>query len=460
MAKNILQDIVPPEKRSIRDVPLSPRRNIRIDSINSTQPAFRETSFDQNENNILSNQKRPEAEFDRPKVYSFESARESFNRNYSKKGIWIACGVALLIVFLAVGSLFSGATVRATLKEKSVDASGVVLKAYQGSTGIGVPYEIVKISKDIGSSVTATGDSNVSDKASGVIVIYNDFGSASQRLIKNTRFATPEGLIYRINDSVVVPGQILKNGTKTPGNIEVTVYADEAGDKYNIGLKDFTIPGFKGDPRFKLIYARSKTEMKGGFVGTVKKVSDSDLKKVLADLQDQLKPALSKEVTVQIPQDYVVFQDGMIVTFDALPQSNQQGNNVQINERGTLTAIMFNKNLFAHYLAEQIAPDLASSTVTIGNLNDLTFKIQNKETFNPATDNTINFNINGKVLFINQFNKEKFLGDLAGKSKGVLPSVLTNYPEILKADVVLRPFWKRSFPSNSKDINLVIVNSK
>ena len=101
--------------------------------------------------------------------------------------------------------------------------------------------------------------------------------SDPQRLITRTRFQSPEGLIYRIAESAVVPGKTTKNGVDTPGSIEVTVFADEAGDKYNIKKTDFTIPGFKSDAsRFKNIYARSSTDMTGGFVGKMKTILPAD----------------------------------------------------------------------------------------------------------------------------------------------------------------------------------------
>ena len=77
-------------------------------------------------------------------------------------------------------------------------------------------------------------------RASGKIIVFNNYSTNSQRLIARTRFETLEGKIYRIRDAVVVPGISDKDGRKTPGSIEVTVFADEPGEEYNIGYTDFT----------------------------------------------------------------------------------------------------------------------------------------------------------------------------------------------------------------------------
>jgi len=63
--------------------------------------------------------------------------------------------------------------------------------------------------------------------------------------------------MYRIDSSVIIPGYQKVNGKIIPGSIEATVYADQAGDGYNLKLADltgdFSIPGFKGDPRIAVL---------------------------------------------------------------------------------------------------------------------------------------------------------------------------------------------------------------
>ena len=165
-------------------------------------------------------------------------------------------------------------------------------------------YEIMTIEKTDSKKIAATGREEIEEKASGKIVIFNDFNTSSQRLIKNTRFETPEGLIYRINKSIIVPGQKTEGGKTVPGSIEATVYADEAGEKYNIGLTDFTIPGFEGSPRFDSFYARSKTEMAGGFAGERLSANPDELKKAQDELRTELKKQLMAEAFSQIPDEF------------------------------------------------------------------------------------------------------------------------------------------------------------
>ena len=56
-----------------------------------------------------------------------------------------------------------------------------------------------------------SGEPKAKLKSSGKIIVYNNFSSEPQRLIIRTRFESPEGLVYRIPESIVVPGKTEKN---------------------------------------------------------------------------------------------------------------------------------------------------------------------------------------------------------------------------------------------------------
>lgn len=455
MAKNILQDIVPPEKRSIRNIPLPPTRRERSPSVNQPVPrAIRKEEIPA----VNSEQDYHRSPEEGGELHTYESGMPPRKRSFSRKGIWIASGAAVLLVLFALSSLVSGATISVRPHIETASAQGKTFTATNdASVQEGVPFQIITLSASLGAEVTATGEDEVERKASGQITIYNDFDATEQRLIRNTRFETPEGLIYRINESVVVPGQKTgSNGVATPGSVTVTVYADEAGEKYNVGLKDFTIPGFAGDPRFQKMYARSETPMTGGFVGTVKTVSDTDQESTQKTLQAGIETQLRSDIVSQVPEGFMVFDDGFFFSFESLPQSEARGNSVTINEKGTLSAVMFPKATLASYLANELALS-GSSTVALANAPDLVFSFENKETFSPERDGTFSFSIDGNIVFVSQFNVDALRADLAGKSKKEFPSILASYPAIADATETVRPFWKRDFPSNPQDIEVVFA---
>lgn len=90
--------------------------------------------------------------------------------------------------------------------------------------------------------------------AIGKVILYNK-ADYNQPLVATTRLLTPEGILFRLKDRVVVPAL---------GNIEAEVYADQAGKESEIGPSSFIIPGLSEDKQ-KLIYAISEKSMTGGW---------------------------------------------------------------------------------------------------------------------------------------------------------------------------------------------------
>lgn len=463
MPKNILQDIVPPEKRSIRNIPLPNRGNkttTPIVDVKTKGPELKNTEkgpiIDVIKTKVSPSPVITKENEEEPRVYPYgtEDDSASFFASYGgKKMIIGAIVVSVFIVVFAVASLFSGATVTVVPHKNTLKVGAeTVFSAKKNPTGDELGFQLVKISKSLGKEVPATGEEKVERKANGTIVIYNNFDTKDQRLIKNTRFETSEGLVYRINESIVVPGK----KQDAPGSVEVMVYADEVGEKYNIGKVDFTIPGFKGDPRFKEIYARSKTEMAGGFVGMVKKVSEADSKNAEQELRAELEKNLKQEVVSQVPQDFILFDDGVSFSFNSLPQSEDKGSTVKVNEEGVLFGILFNRDALSRAIALKMSPDLLKNSVQATNLDSLKFTFKDKSIFDGNLSESINFTFEGELTFISAFDHDRLKEDLNGQSKSNLDGILANYPAIKEARAIIRPFWKMTFPSNSSDIVIKI----
>jgi len=447
MARNILQDIVPPEKRSIRNVTLPERA--RRDRRVSVEKPVKQAEIRPVEKEV----EVPQPE--KPQFYPYP--QETKNKRKPKKIIvWSSGLIAVILIFVLLSSSLASAVIKVTPRNATVNASNEVFKADTGATE-GINLEIVEISKEGGEVVPATGEERVERKASGTIVIYNNFDDNNQRLIRNTRFQTPEGLIYRIDESVVVPGRRTDNGSVVPGSVEVTVFADEPGDRYNISLKDFTIPGFSDDPgRFKDIYARSKTEMTGGFVGTVKTVSSADEESAKNRIRSKLESDLRKEVSEQIPEGFVLFDDAIIFDSESLQQTQARGDSVQINEMVVLKAIIIKKSELANALAERLEPNFTGEDSDVINWENLTFSIQNKESLDLLRGNEVSFVINGEVGLIKTFDENSLRSDLAGNSKKNMHNILSSYQSIERAQSFIKPFWKRSFPKNEEKISVEI----
>ncbi|MEK7590008.1 MAG: hypothetical protein AAB475_02020 [Patescibacteria group bacterium] len=425
MPKKSFEDIVPPKRRSIRDIKNSHTKE-------SGSIRTRDTEDD----------------------FGYESAH---NNNLRKSGLsrfalWFVAIVVVIILILAFSLLFSGAKVSITPKQSDTLVDARFNAAINADIGE-VPFEIMTIEKTDSKKIPATGREKIEEKASGKIVVFNNFDSLSQRLIKNTRFETPEGLIYRVNKSVIVPGQKKESGETIPGSIEITVYADETGDKYNIGLSDFTIPGFEGSPRFKGFYARSKTPMTGGFVGEKLTVNPDALEKAKEVIHTELQKQLFNEAFAQKPDEFYLFDDTIFIEFES-ESSLENGDEVEVREKAILHGALFNKEKFASHIAKNTIAAFDDETVEISDISTLTIAVSEKDEARPWEEEEFEFTVSGNAHIVWTFDEEKLKENLSGRAKAALLTVLSGYPSIKHAEVILYPFWKRSFPDKINKIKI------
>lgn len=388
--------------------------------------------------------------------------------NTTKKRGWFGITslvIGLVILLLGVGALyfFAGAELTVVPKQATAFVDGTfpgVKTGASSSTPVGVlPYDVLTLQDTQTQNLPATGEENASVPASGHVVVYNNYSTAPQKLIKNTRFSTPEGLIFRIHDSISVPGQTTSGGTKVPGSVEVAVYADEAGEKYNIGLTDFTVPGFKGTPQYEGFYARSKTAMTGGFVGTRKTVSTTSLESAKVSIQDALRKKLTDESKSKIPEGYTMPAGGIFVTFDE-PTQTSDGTNVVVSIQGTLHGIIVQTNDLAALIAKKNVPSYDDSPVVLKNPDGVSVSpVIDPATTDPWNSGTLNFAVKGTAEIEWSIDTTKLASDLAGKSENALNTILTGYPGIERARAVFRPVWRSSFPTKASDIKILFESA-
>lgn len=440
MSKKTLQDIVPPEKRSIRHIPLPDRKN-------DTKDHHRDDST-----------KKSSKKHERS-----ASLNRRVNFNFVKK-ITIPLVIVSIIVITAffMSFVFSGATVKVYPKKQIVSISSNILAGKE--VGSDISYEVLKSVATTSMQVVASGEEMVERKASGRIIIYNNFSTEPQRLITKTRFQSSNGLIYRINESVVVPGQKKVGGDIIPGSIEVTIYADFGGDEYNLKLSDlkgdFTIPGFKGTPRYDAFYGRLKTDITGGYSGMEKKVSDSVLKESRVRLQDELKKQIVGSLSQNLDKEIVFFEDAIFYNFESLPnQAVPNSNDAILTEKAVANVIVFKRDDLVIALMKKSLKDYdPEEKVSIPELESLNVSIQtgNQDIFAILNSKKINIAFKGQVPAVWNVDVELLKRDLAGKMKNDISRIVSSYPSVSKTEVVLRPFWRQTVVNNPNKINIDI----
>lgn len=435
MAKKIFQDIVP--QRSIRHIPLSHKRSDEL--IENEQIPHEEPRIDDEPEAPVNHRSRPTKNI-QPHTW-----------------LWF-------IVFLSVGFLvfvfsfiFSGAqiTISPRVEAVHVNASFVAFTNSADSFS----YEVLTLEKTETKKIEASGVEKVERKASGVITIANA-GSVAQRFVKNTRIQSAKGMMYRLDLSVTVPARKIKVGASPiSGTIDVSVHADAAGDSYNISdSSTFTIPGLKGTPKFGLLTAKIKTAIKGGFIGTVKKVAVGEEDAARTELQNTIKGDLVRDAFSKKTDGYVLYPQAVFLNFTRATSSEESdsADTSTVAVTGTLHAIIFKKARLAEEIAKQTIHDYTGNPISIDTIENLTFSIKNQNQFTLGGKNPLSFTLAGDGTAHWLYSETVLRDTLAGKNKADLRSVLDAFPAITKMDVIIRPFWKHEFPTDAKKIHIKV----
>lgn len=383
--------------------------------------------------------------------------KKETKKNKKNKTAYFLAGIFILFALLGfyLTSPASSAVVKIKPISKSVSVN-VFLKA--SSEGGEIPFRLLKSDLEKEEKIAATGFEKAEKKAAGAILIYNMFSPNPQTLIKSTRFETPNGKIYRIDKTISVPGFKLNGGKSTAGFVEAIVYADRAGEDYNLEFSDFTIPGFKGTAKYGKIYARSKSSIQGGIIGNIPKVNNSDLERASAKLKSDIEKEIFENINSEISgnreisENEILFKDGTDISFETNQIAFESlASSSVLKIKGKLRGAVFNKDGITSYLIDRYLKNSEfKENSYIKNFDSLNFKVAKKDFLN----NQIILKIEGDAVFVIKIDEEKLKEELiALKNK---EEVFKARPEIEEAKIILSPPWKKRLPKNHSKIEIQI----
>ena len=397
------------------------------------------------------------------KISKTKYKRNNWGGNGGKGFLGLSClvwfgvlAVIVIVLSFIFWSMSATATVRVVLSQQTTAINDDFTTTREVNSEGVLLYEIIKLQEKITRDVQPTKEEDVKQKASGQIIVYNKHSEATQKLIINTRFESPDGKIYRINKAIVIPGAKGSGDDMIPGSLEVTVYADEVGIEYNKGLVDFAIPGLKNTSLEGDIFARSKTEMSGGYDGILKSASEEDVKKTSEDLQQELRKSLLEGIRSKIGEtDSVFYENAVFIDFITHVPTELSGNGMlTIEETGLLQVIVFDKKELSSEIAKKSLSSYDSSPVVVRNLDEINFVFENKEEFDPAVNESFNFVLSGTPHIVWEIDETAFKNDLAGLSKGSVSTIIQSHPSVRKIEAEIKPFWKGSFPDDPDAITI------
>lgn len=356
----------------------------------------------------------------------------------------------LLVVGVALYTyVFDTATITVIPKYKDINDIGkVIVFSKDGTDSSGVPFTLETTSISKTKTLALSESRKVESKASGKITIYNNYDGTPQKLIKNTRFESAKGKIYRINQSIEIPG---KKGA-TPGSLDVTVYADSNGAEYNVDATTFSIPGFKGTPRETTFYAKSKSAITGGSSGSASTASLADLNAA----KDSLAVELAKEIQAQI---LTIKKDGTVPLYSAVEITYKDNENEVLNGTtgeykvtGTGNVMLANGAKLAEAIAKNLG-DYDGAPVHLTYTDTLTFT--RKQSDQIVGTSTIPILVEGKPRVVWESDTDAIKELFKGKKRDEFKSLMKSVNSVESAEMSFSPLWLSHFPT---DLRKLIVN--
>lgn len=437
MTADYFQDIVPPEGEQKRPVAPAPQtapvpadegeKSIRNINITRSRPQ----------------QERIDARF-MPKRPSFRPT----------KTLWVIA--ALAVVMVGGLSLFAFRKTTVTVVPRThtiVFDNTVPFTAYPADTAASgtLPYTVQSFTFDDSEVVPAQGTHHVETKASGSITVVNDYSATPVKLLATTRFETPDGLVFRAPNQVIVPG---KKGS-TPGTMQVTVVADAVGESYNVGpIAKFTLPGLKGGPMYTNVYAKSDAAFTGGFNGEQPQTAPGALEAAVAQIRGRLDTKYRSALGA-LASSTTALPELARVSYTDMPNTPEGDSSVRVREQITVQVPVFSTDTLANTLAQSYSADASIHDVNLVPGSDFAVAPADAASTTLGSD-PVSFTLNGKAQLVWRVDSAALAGALAGHDQGAFQTIIGGFPFVQEAKARIEPFWATAFPKNPGSIIIVV----
>lgn len=385
--------------------------------------------------------------------------RKGESADSKKRTIILAFSFAAVIAVLAFLYFeLPRATIVIELKKTEVQFSGLIdvsSKAFSPSTAssgrITIPGELLTAKRNLELSFPSSGKEMVETKSSGKLIVYNAYGSQSQSIVATTRFISPDGKIFRLDQKTVIPGASVINGKITPSQIEVFVTADKPGEEYNIApSKGWKIPGFSGTPKYEGFYAEAAAQMSGGARGEKLVPTESDIASAKQILQKSLMEGLDGELAVLMSPKFVLLPNAKEFTMNSVDveKITKDPEKFSIFGDAEMRGLVFEKQTLKNEIAKNALPILKKDLIA------LDFDVSYSDERANLSAGTMSFLVSSSVVFEENLDKNKFNSEILGMTEDALKRYVFSIPGLEKATMSLWPFWVSSVPGNSKRITV------
>jgi hypothetical protein len=385
---------------------------------------------------------------------------QGFNEDKRSSGLKFFFFLFFIVIIMgAIGSWLFINFPRVTVyiypsKEKVEDELEIKVSGEKntiGNTVVAGQLEEMEIVHEL--KFEATGEEYSSDKgkARGQVIIKNYYSSDEQPLVATTRMLSENGKLFRLVESVIVPGM----SDEGPGEVEARVVADEPGSEYNLGESKFTIEGFKGSPKYEKFEVVSVGPMEGGLDDIenqkVKVVTQKDIEEARTKVIDSLNNVLEGKIRDKLGAEKEFLIDSVekeITETSSSLKAGDIGDQFSYTVKQKIKLIVFKKS-DVRSLAEIRLKEKTSDSFELDNES---IGIVYQESLADFEKKELTFRASIEGLIWPVIDHQEIKIGLARKNENEITEFLQGYSSIKKAEIKFEPDWLSFLPITEKKV--------
>ncbi|MBI4225383.1 MAG: hypothetical protein HY617_03560 [Candidatus Sungbacteria bacterium] len=379
------------------------------------------------------------------------------SRQYALRGM--ITGIILIGgAGIAMSTVLSRATIRVkprieavAIQDVSVIFDAAVSQPVSGQKII--PAEHLHFTQASIQEVPASGTKYVEARSVGMVKISNQYSTAPQRLVAQTRFLTPSGVLFRLASPVVIPGAVLENGKLVPRSVEAQLIADAPGEEQNLsGPLSLKIPGFQGTPKYEGFTVVAVNGFSGGARGMKKVPSDADLQSAQEQVTKKAYDAMKQQIKEKIPPGFQLV-DGLQEIRIIKVETAEEGEKLIVRATTEGDVLIFHEDDIAALLQDALLPPDNSKEFVADSMN-IAYAVRTLNFDRKRADALLHGSVKTQQQLTVQ-QRDDLAAAVAGKKQGSVREFFNSRSDVTLSSVSLFPPWLSALPSNAAHIRII-----
>ncbi|MBP6891166.1 hypothetical protein KBC01_02405 [Candidatus Parcubacteria bacterium] len=390
--------------------------------------------------------------FSDKKLFKKEKRFKGNNPNSFSNIFFISIG---LIILLLASSYFLidpklDLKIKPAIAKFQVSARALSAEKQNDQSALFVPLQELKIQKSLSQEVPVS-KKDGSQKARGVITLYNEYSNTPETFVEGTRFVDADGKIFITLQKATVPG---KKANGNPGIVDIKVEAAETGLDYNIGPSTFSIPKLRSTPYYTKFYGKSDKAMEGGSDGQIFSLTQDDIDAAKKILEDKAYEQAKDIILAQYP-DYEILSDS--IGYDVIypDYSKEIGKQIDVfNCQGDvkIRSLGIRKSDLRDFAMNYIKSNISRQKKIIEKTLAISLSANNVNIEDRTARLVIEISIDSYFDIDFDDLKKSIMGSREKDLKGFL---FDKYGEkIQEVKFKLTPFWRGDLPKNQQNITI------